>query len=292
MGLRRSLATVGLAALPPAGFTFAFETMVRRNLFRTGPYQDGLADEIGVEHEHVRFWTADGHELDGWLFEGGESPHTILFMHGTNYNASDMWASQERAQLFGGFLKGIGCRFFVFDYRGYGRNAGDATERGTYLDASAALAYLHNRPEVDPMKLVFYGFSMGTGVAAELALREPSAGLILRAPFTCIKDLIFDRLPILRGPLALMPWLPLTRFDTARKIGHVPGPLLVMHSDADETVPYWMGRRVYELSPEPKTFVTFPDAQHRDFPLEIMVPAVRDFVESLDGATAKQRPPA
>ncbi len=287
MGIRRLLLTLGLAALPPAGISFAFETMVRRNLFRTGPYTSGMPERIGVAYEHSDFWTADGHQLDGWLFEGGDSPYTILFMHGTNYNASDMWATEERAQLFGGFLRGLGCRFFVFDYRGYGRNAGDATEQGTYLDASAALALLHNRPEIDPMKIVFYGFSMGTGVATELALREPSAGLILRAPFTSVKDLILQRLPALKTPLALMPWLPVTNFDTARKIGHVPGPLLVMHGDADETVPFWMGRRVYDLGPEPKTFVTFPNAQHQDFPLDIMVPAVREFIESLE-----RQPPA
>ena len=79
-----------------------------------------------------------------------------------------------------------------------------------------------------------------------------------------------------------MPWLPLTRFDTLRKIAHVPGPLLIMHGDADETVPYWMGQQLYERAPEPKTFVTFPNAQHQDFPLDIMTPAVRTFVEGLD----------
>ncbi len=281
MAFRRYLATLGLLALPPIGISLAFETLVRRNLFRTGPFQRGVPEKIGVSYEHSEFWTADGHELEGWLFEGGDSPHTILFMHGTNYNASDMWATEERARLFGGFLKGLGCRLFLFDYRGYGRNAGTATEQGTYVDASAALAHLHNKPDIDPMKIVFYGFSMGTGVAVELALREQSAGLILRAPFTSVKDLIIDRLPVLRRPLSVMPWLPGTRFDSARKIGHVPGPLLVMHGDADETVPYWMGQRVYELGPDPKTFVTFPNAQHQDFPLEIMVPAVRDFVDSL-----------
>ncbi len=281
MAFRKFVATLGLLAFPPIGISLAFETLIRRNLFRTGPYQPGVPETIGVPYEHSEFWTADGHELEGWLFEGGDSPHTILFMHGTNYNASDMWATEERAQRFGRFLKGLGCRFFVFDYRGYGRNAGAATEQGTYIDASAALAHLHNRPDIDPMKIVFYGFSMGTGVAVELALREHSAGLILRAPFTSVKDMIIDRLPMLRRPLSVMPWLPVTRFDSARKISHVPGPLLVMHGDADETVPYWMGQRVYGLGPDPKTFVTFPNAQHQDFPLEIMVPAVRDFVDSL-----------
>jgi fermentation-respiration switch protein FrsA (DUF1100 family) len=288
MGVRRLAATLGLLALPPAGISFAFETLVRRNLFRTSPFQPGLPDSIGVSYEHSEFWTADGHELEGWLFEGGSSPYTILFMHGTNYNASDMWATEERAERFGSFLKGVGCRFLVFDYRGYGRNAGEATEQGTYIDASAALAYLHSKHDIDPMKIIFYGFSMGTGVAVELALREYSAGLILRAPFTSVRDMIIDRIPRLRRALAMLPWLPITRFDSARKIGHVNGPLLVMHGDADETVPYWMGQRVYDLGPNPKTFVTFPNAQHQDFPLEIMTPAVRDFVDSLEGTPASR----
>jgi fermentation-respiration switch protein FrsA (DUF1100 family) len=280
------LATLGLLALPPAGFGYALETQVRRNTFRTGPYQPGVPDAIGVPFEQVRFWTADGQELEGWLFDGARGASggpTVLFMHGTSYNASDMWATAERAHLFGGFLRGIGCRFFTFDYRGYGNSDAEASEPGTYLDAAAALAFLYNRPEVDAARIVFYGFSLGTGVAVELALREASCGLILRAPFTSLRDLIMVRYPRMRLPLTLTPWLPLTRYDSAAKIGRIRVPLLVMHAEQDRTVPITMGRRLFELAPEPKTFVSFPDADHADFPLAIMTPAVRDFVATVAG---------
>ena len=283
MSIRRLLTTLGLLALPAVGFGIAFETLVRRNLYRTGPYQRGLPEATGVPFEQVRFWTADGQELEGWLFEGDAVPATILFMHGTNYNASDMWATEELAERFGGFLRGLGCRFFVFDYRGYGANDGVASELGTYLDAEGALAYLHNRRELDPARIIFYGFSLGTGVAVELALREPSAGLVLRAPFTSIRDLVFERMPRLRGLLGLAPWLPRTRYDSAAKIPRIQVPLLVMHGDADESVPYWMGQRIHELAPEPKTFVPFPGASHQDFPLDLMIPAVRRFAEEVAG---------
>jgi len=285
MAVRRLLATLGLLALPPLGLGYAFESMVRRTAFRTGPYLPGVPEATGVPFEQARFWTADGHELEGWYFQGGDLPATVLFMHGTNYNASDMWSTEERARQFGGFLRGIGCRFFVFDYRGYGQNGGEASEQGTYLDAEGALAWLHNRREVDPARIVFYGFSLGTGVATELALREPCAGLVLRAPYTSIRDLVTARYPRLRRPLALAPWLPLTRYDSAAKIGRVRAPVLIMHGDADESVPQAMGRRLYELAPEPKRFVSFPGAQHQDFPLELMVPAVRRFVEEVSALT-------
>jgi len=282
MAVRKLLAALGLLAVPPFGVSYAFEAVVRRNVFYTGPQVDGVPEATGVPYEQATFWAADGHQLTGWLFHGGdpsaESRATILFMHGTSYNASDMWATEERARLFGGFLRGLGCRFFVFDYRGYGQNGGDATEQGTYLDAEGALAWLHNRPEIDPAGIVFYGFSLGTGVAVELALREPSAGLVLRAPFTSIRELILGRYPRLRRLLGLTPWLPLTRYDSAAKIARIGVPLLIMHGENDSTVPIAMGRRLYDLAPEPKTFVSFPNAEHQDFPLDLMVPAIRSLL--------------
>lgn len=284
MGVRSFAVKLALFAVPPIGLGYAFESIVRRNVFYTGPHEQGLPEATGVPFEEVSFWAADGQELSGWLFHGGDLPATVLFMHGTSYNASDMWQTEERARLFGGFVRGLGCRFFVFDYRGYGPNGGTASEQGAYLDAEAALAYLHNRPDVDATRIVFYGFSLGSGVAVELALRDPSAGLILRAPFTSIRELILGRYPRLRRPLALAPWLPLTRFDSASKIGRLPVPLLIMHGEADETVPQTMGRRLFELAPEPKRFVSFPAAGHADFPLDLMLPAVRDFLESVTSA--------
>ena len=281
MGVRNGLAKLAPLALPPILAGYAFETMVRRNLFRTAPYSPGVPHATGVPFKDVSFWTADGQELAGWLFDAGDQPSTVLFMHGTNYNASDMWATEERARLFGGFLRGLGGRFFVFDYRGYGTSEGTPTERGTYMDAEGALAYLHNTPGLDPLGIVVYGFSLGTGVAVELALREPCAGLVLRAPYTSVRDLVLERYPALRRSLSLVPWLPLTRYDSAAKMPLIDVPLLVMHGDADESVPYWMGRRLYELAPEPKTFVPFPGASHQDFPLEIMTPAVRSFIDKL-----------
>lgn len=288
MPVRRVLGALGLAALAPVGLSYALESLLRHNLYRAGPYRRGLPEATGVPFEQVHFWTADGLELEGWLFEGGDLAATVLFMHGTECNASDMWATEERARLFGGFLRGLGCRLFVFDYRGYGGDSVRTTEEGTYVDAEGALAYLHNRREIDPARAILYGFSLGTGVATELALREPCAGLVLRAPFTSIRDLALAHAPWLRHPLSLAPWWPATRYESAAKIPYIRVPLLIMHGDADESVPPWMGRQLYDLAPEPKTFVAFPGAGHQESPLELMIPAVRDFVESVAGTQAER----
>jgi hypothetical protein len=277
-------------AIAPLGAGYAFERVVRRNVFRTGPHERGMPEETGVPFERVDFWTADGEQLEGWLFSGGpsaEGPATVLFMHGTSYNASDMWASEERARQFGQFVRELGCRFFTFDYRGYGASTARPSEQSTYTDAAAALAYLHNRGDIDPARVVFYGFSLGSGVAVELARRELSCGLVLRAPFTSIRELILGRYPRLRRPLSLAPWLPLTRYDSAAKISRVRVPLLIMHGDRDSTVPQSMGLRLFDLANEPKTFVNLPGAEHADFPLDVMVPAVRQFVDALSSVRTR-----
>jgi fermentation-respiration switch protein FrsA (DUF1100 family) len=209
-------------------------------------------------------------------------------MHGTSYNASDMWVTPERARAFNDFLRGVRANFFLFDYRGYGRNGGTPTEEATYTDAASALSWLYQRDDIDLTKLFFYGFSLGTGIATELAMREPSAGLILRAPFTSIRDLAMDRHPKLRALLAVAPWLPLTNYDTLSKIPRLDRPLLVMHGDADQTVPERMGQRVFEAAPEPKMYVTFPNGTHTDFATELVVPAITQFIDSVLGKNVRE----
>ena len=138
-----------------------------------------------------------------------------------------------------------------------------------------------------PAPLVFHGCAVGTGVAGALALRGPSAGLVLRAPFPSTRDLVLYRHPRLRPFLRLTPWLPLTRYDSAAKIPRIRVPLLIMHGDADDTIPFWMGQRLLELAHEPKSFAPFPGAGHQAFPLELMIPAIRRFLEETARAGAR-----
>jgi pimeloyl-ACP methyl ester carboxylesterase len=201
-----------------------------------------------------------------------------------------MWVTPERAAAFNDFLSGIGSNFLVFDYRGFGRNAGTPTEEGTYTDAAAALGWLYQSGGVDPSSIFYYGFSLGTGIASELALREPPSGLILRAPFTSVRGLALDRFDRLRWAFRAAPWLPLTNFNTLSKISRLACPLLVMHGDADRTVPEYMGKQVFDAAPEPKTYVRFPNSGHSDVSADLVVPPITSFIErTLRGDAAVKR---
>jgi fermentation-respiration switch protein FrsA (DUF1100 family) len=285
--LRRALAAAAALTAPGIALTVVSERLIRPRLFYSGAWHPEPPDAVRWPYEEARIFTADGLELQGWYFPAvAPGSPVILFCHGTSYNASDMWITEERAQAFQEFLAGIRASFLLFDYRGYGRNPGTPSEEGTYADAAGALAWLYQRQDIDPARIFYYGFSMGTGVAAELAVREPlCAGLILRAPFTSIRAMATARYPWMATLLALGPWLPLTNYDTLSKIRRLRSPLLVMHGDADLTVPEWMGQRVFEAAPEPKTYVSFPASGHSDISAELVVPPITRFMDGVLGRT-------
>lgn len=90
-----------------------------------------------------------------------------------------------------------------------------------------------------PESVVLWGTSLGTGVAAEMARRGRGARLVLVTPYTSIPDLVADVVPIAPARLLLAD-----RFDTLAKAGAIGVPTLVIHGDADEVVPFWMGERI------------------------------------------------
>jgi fermentation-respiration switch protein FrsA (DUF1100 family) len=55
-----------------------------------------------------------------------------------------------------------------------------------------------------------------------------------------------------------------TRWDSEAKIQELRVPLLVLHGDADEVVPFEQGRALYARAPGPKTFYPIAGAGHND----------------------------
>ncbi|MPZ22488.1 MAG: alpha/beta fold hydrolase [Dehalococcoidia bacterium] len=281
-----------LSTLAATGITWFSRLAIGRRLFSTGGPVD-IAREHGLELDHVEFFASDGKRLHGWLYRAKRPRATILFFHGTSYSTVQMLSDPVHGRLFGRFLEELECDWFTFDYRGYGASEGTPSEGGVYRDAEAALSFLRGRGDIDMSRLVLYGFSMGTAIAVEMATRHATWGVILRAPFSSIRDISESRVPFTRYLHVLMPWLPGTRFDTRGKISRLRAPLLVMHGDRDSSVPIWMGRWVYELaSSEKKRFVELRDTAHGDFPVDQILEAIGEFVESLDGPLVASDPPS
>jgi fermentation-respiration switch protein FrsA (DUF1100 family) len=127
-----------------------------------------------------------------------------------------------------------------------------------YADARAGLAYLLEERGVPEERIVLFGRSLGGAVAVDLARDRGLAGLILESTFTSAADVARS----VFGPPAAL--LVRGRFASDRKIRRVRAPTLFFHGDRDEIVDFGLGRRLYELAPEPKTFEVIRGAGHND----------------------------
>jgi uncharacterized protein len=201
----------------------------------------------GMPFEDVIFPTADGLKLHGW-FVPGKGDITLLWCHG---NAGNISYRLDNLKLIN---QRLGVNIFLFDYRGYGLSQGKPTEEGTYLDAEAALEYLNSRTDIDAKAIVIFGRSLGGAVAVDLASKHPCLGLILESTFSSVgalfPGLVADVLPIEYGSIS--------------KIGSIKAPLLMLHGDIDEVVPYASGQELFEAANEPKRFYTIVGAGHND----------------------------
>jgi len=206
---------------------------------------------VGLAFDDVEFPAADGTRLHGW-FVRGTRPETLLWFHGNAGNIS------HRVDQLRPLMAQVGANVFMVDYRGYGRSAGTPSETGVYDDARGALAYLRDRRDVRADAIVYFGQSLGSAVAIELATHAPPRGLILETPFTSVRAMAGAVMPLPVGFL-----LP-NAFDNRGRIVDLRMPKLFIHGDADEIVPYAQGRELYEAAPAPKAFATVRGAQHND----------------------------
>ncbi len=164
----------------------------------------------------------------------------------------------------------------LVDYRGYGGNPGLPSERGLANDARAALAYVAHRLDVDPLKLVYFGESLGAAVAVRLAVEYPPAALVLRSPFSSLAAVAEHRWRVL-----LPRWLLWDPYSSISRIGDIASPLVVIASEADRVVPFEDSEHLFDAAPQPKRLVVLHDADHHDDALvagPIVVRAVLDLL--------------
>jgi hypothetical protein len=231
--------------------------------------------EIGLTGvEPVTFETSDGLGLSGWFFAAsGPSPRvTVLVFNGNAGNRA------HRGPLAAA-LHRHGLQVLLVDYRGYGGNPGAPSENGLTIDGRAARAYLAGRPDVDRSRLVYFGESLGTAVAVDLAVEHPPAALVLRSPFTSMGDLGQHHYPFLPVRLLLRD-----RFAAIDQIQRIRVPLLVIAGGHDRIVPIENSRRLYDAAVAPKALLVLPDADHNDYELlagDEMIQAIVRFLQPL-----------
>jgi fermentation-respiration switch protein FrsA (DUF1100 family) len=138
----------------------------------------------------------------------------------------------------------------MFDYSGFGFSQGKATRDNVLTDALSALDYLKTRQEVKGTKLVVYGQSLGGNLAPVVASKRQNEidGLVIEGGFSSYKDMAAKRFGFLGRILIAEKYSAMKSIKTYKK------PLLSMHSPQDQTVPFDLGKKLFDNANEPKTF--------------------------------------
>lgn len=194
--------------------------------------------------------------VTGWIVESDPQAPWVLHFHGNGGNIS---ARVDHLKL----LHSLGFNAVVFDYRGYGKSKGKPSEAGLVRDGLAVVKYLKEEKHVNKRYLIYFGESLGGGVAAEVAEKEPPQAMILKSTFTSVPDMGKELYPFLPANLLLR-----TRFDTKDRISRFLFPKLIIHSRSDTIVPFDHGQRLYQLASEPKIFLEVYGG-HNTSPLEL-----------------------
>lgn len=204
---------------------------------------DATPADIGLAYESIRLSTRDGESLAGWYVPADAARGTLLYLHG---NAGNIGHRLDPLAVF----HQLGLNVLIFDYRGYGDSSGRPDEQGTYADALAAWRYLTRHRGEAPGRIVLFGESLGSAVAAWLAARHRPAALAVYASFTSVPELaqvLYPMLPV--------RWLARFRYDTRAALAEVDCPVLILHGRDDEIVPFRHAQALFAAANEPKRLV-------------------------------------
>jgi uncharacterized protein len=173
--------------------------------------------------ERLGLVTPDGVRLIGALRRARKPSRGLLVVFPGNAEDTD-W----RLRHLGGFVDDVDIAAFF--YRGYGPSGGVPDQGSVVADAALIHDYLVER--LRPERVVAAGFSLGSGVVAQLARLRPLAGAILVTPFDSIESVSAKRYP-----WAPVRWLLRHPFRSDEALAGLDLPVAVIAAERDVVVP-------------------------------------------------------
>lgn len=229
--------------------------------------------------ERLELRSADGgHRLVGTLVRataGGDGRAALLLGFAGNATHAGAFALYLARRL-------PDLDVAMFHYRGYAPSEGLPGEEALVADAVAT--YDHLAARLDPERVVLAGFSLGSGVAARLALQRRADGLLLVTPFDSVEALAAAR----------FPWAPVRlllrhRFRSDLHLAGLDVPAAVIAASDDRVVPASRTEALAAVLARPVLAETVPGSTHNGiYGLPAMDAALRRAVDMLLAAAVSR----
>ena len=277
--LHRLLRLATMAALVWAGLVAALWFKQEWLIFRPHTLPaDWVFDKGPDVHERwIEVPNGEGGRLNALHLKLPRPDGVVYFLHGNGGSLEGWFVNLD-------IYRRANLDLFMIDYRGYGKSPCCITsEAQLHADVRAAWQAVaaDYAGRGDGFTRVFYGRSMGTGLAAVLAAEVQPELTILASPYLGMAALADEHYPwvpkaVLRYPLS-----------TAEALPRVKTPVLMLHGTDDRLIDVSHARRLKALRPA-STLVEVAGARHDDV---ARIPAYREAVAAaLQQALARQRP--
>jgi pimeloyl-ACP methyl ester carboxylesterase len=200
------------------------------------------------ESRNVFFENNKGEKLQGWIFKADDEINngiSILFLHG---NAGSIFSHVRIVKP----LVEKGFNVFVFDYSGFGYSEGKAKRKQLPNDAQAALEFYLKQIECKGKKVIIYGQSLGGHLALEVAKnnQDKIKGVVIEGAFTNHDEIGAEAFK----PGFIAKMMIREYYNGLKNIKKLKIPVMVIHSINDETIPFFMGEKLYKAANSPKQF--------------------------------------
>jgi uncharacterized protein len=216
-----------------------------------------------------------------WMPHADAQAPVLLYLHGTFRN---LYQNLPKINA----LRQAGFAILAVDYRGWGDSSRIVpSEASINADVLVAWQALKKRAP-DPGRRVIYGHSMGGAAAVTLASQlrggHDYGALILESTFTRLSDVAAEA--GFWGTVAAS--VTTLEFDSLSKIKRVDAPILMLHGNADRTVPVQLGQRLRDAAPTQSRWIELTGGSHSrlfsDAP-ERYQAAMRTLIQTLPAPT-------
>lgn len=179
-------------------------------------------------------------------------PHpggVVFFLHGNAGSLKSWFVNTD-------FYRRANFDLVMVDYRGFGKSTG-RIESEQQLHADVDAVWREVAPRYRGRKVVIYGRSLGTGLAAYLAAEVQPDLTVLVSPYVSIRALAKES----------FPWLPALFIKyplrTDLLLPRIHTPVLLFHGDADQVIAPANSSRLQAMAPAAR-LVVVAGAGHTD----------------------------
>lgn len=205
-----------------------------------------------IPFRELDFKMNDGIHLNALLFPADDSKGLIFHLHG-NAGSIDSWGNN--ASIY----TDLGYDILMVDYRGFGKSEGTIQSEAQLIsDIETVYTKMLELYSEDSVRII--GYSIGTGIAVQVAAKNHPKQLILEAPYYSMVDMMRLNYPII--PTFLLNY----RLETNKHIQQCESPIVIFHGIADQVIPYGSSVQLKKLLDKDDRLILLKNQRHQGIP--------------------------